>query len=59
MTQSVHGHWVLLGITSFGSDCDEMLGKKTKPRAQTFTSVRLYSADVDRFTGLLNPWLEF
>uniref|UniRef100_A0A183DHP4 Peptidase S1 domain-containing protein n=1 Tax=Gongylonema pulchrum TaxID=637853 RepID=A0A183DHP4_9BILA len=55
MTQNANGNWVLLGVTSYGSDCEQLLNMSVKPRAQTFTNVRLYSFIIDRFTGMSTP----
>lgn len=56
MVQLHDGRWVLLGIVSYGSPCDRLLEKTSKPLAQVYTNVKMYSGEIDKFTGYFLPW---
>ncbi|VDN19125.1 unnamed protein product [Gongylonema pulchrum] len=49
------GRWVLLGVISFGTDCSKLLRRNVVARAQTYTNVALYGADIAHFTGFFLP----
>lgn len=44
------GQWSLLGVLSYGTECTE-LRRGNPPKAQVYTDISLYTADIDKFTG--------
>uniref|UniRef100_A0A8R1Y588 Peptidase S1 domain-containing protein n=1 Tax=Onchocerca volvulus TaxID=6282 RepID=A0A8R1Y588_ONCVO len=58
MAQLHNGRWLLLAVTSYGRSCEKLLKKRIQPLAQVYTDIRMYSGEIDKFTGYLLPWEE-
>ncbi|KAM3724131.1 Trypsin-like protease [Dirofilaria immitis] len=56
MAQLHDGRWLLLGISSYGSPCKRLLERTTQPLVQVYTDVKMYSGEIDKFTGYFLPW---
>ncbi|VBB27729.1 unnamed protein product [Acanthocheilonema viteae] len=56
MVQIHDGRWLLLGIVSYGTSCDGLFQKEAQPLAQVYTNVKMYSGEIDKFTGYFLPW---
>uniref|UniRef100_A0A183H882 Peptidase S1 domain-containing protein n=1 Tax=Onchocerca flexuosa TaxID=387005 RepID=A0A183H882_9BILA len=56
MAQLHDGRWLLLGISSYGTSCKKLADKAAQPLVQVYTDIRMYSGEIDKFTGYFLPW---
>uniref|UniRef100_A0A915AXU9 Peptidase S1 domain-containing protein n=1 Tax=Parascaris univalens TaxID=6257 RepID=A0A915AXU9_PARUN len=51
LAKNAEKRWILLGVASFGTPCENLLSKISPPRAQIYTSLFYHNADIDQFIG--------
>uniref|UniRef100_A0A914RXW9 Peptidase S1 domain-containing protein n=1 Tax=Parascaris equorum TaxID=6256 RepID=A0A914RXW9_PAREQ len=59
LAKNAEKRWILLGVASFGTPCENLLSKISPPRAQIYTSLFYHNADIDQFIGDPLPHIQY